>query len=150
MGNQGNNSSQPMSLGFLINDVARLFRRNFNRQVQQLGLTQSQWQILAHLSRNEGMRQIQLAETLELQPISVARLIDRMQTAGWVERKPDPNDRRAFQLYLTEKATPILEQMRKHSAQIHTEALEDITAEQEQNILQLLTRIKANLIQQSE
>lgn len=150
MGNQGNNSSQPMSLGFLINDVARLFRRNFNRQVQQLGLTQSQWQILAHLSRNEGMRQIQLAETLELQPISVARLIDRMQTAGWVERKPDPNDRRAFQLYLTEKATPILEQMRKHSAQIHTEALENISAEQEQNILQLLTRIKTNLIEQSE
>lgn len=140
----------PVSLGFLINDVARLFRRNFNRRVQKLDLTQAQWQILAHVSRNEGMRQSQLAEILELQPISVGRLIDRMQAAGWIDRRPDPSDRRAFKLFLTDKATPILEQMRSYSGDMHKEVLQEISNEDEQLLLALLTRIRENLIQSSD
>ena len=143
-------SKPPASLGFLVNDVARLIRRNFNRRVQHLGLTQAQWQVLAHLARNEGMRQIQLAETLEMQPISVARIIDRMQAAGWVERRPDPADRRAFNLYVTDKANPILEQMWEHGAETRAQALAGIPEPQRELVMQALLTMRENLIQDQE
>ena len=133
------------SLGFLVSDVARLIRRNFNRRVQHLGLTQAQWQVLAHLARNEGMRQIQLADTLEMQPISVARIIDRMAAAGWVERRPDPSDRRAFNLYLTPKANPILEGMWQQGEETRTQALDGIPPEQQELLLSALLRMRENL-----
>lgn len=133
------------SIGFIINDVARLIRRNFNRRVQHLGLTQAQWQVLAHLSRNEGMRQIQLADALEMQPISVARIIDRMESSGWVARKPDPADRRAFNLFVTNKATPILEQMRELGAETRAQALAGIPEPLQEQILQALLQMRENL-----
>ena len=134
-----------VDLGFILSDTARLMRRNFNRQVQSLNLTQAQWQILVLLGRHEGLRQVQLADALELQPISIARLIDRMQVAGWVERRPDPNDRRAVRLFLTEQANPILDQMRQHSALMHEQALEGIDATDQAELLQLLLQIRENL-----
>ena len=106
------------SIGFVLNDVARLLRRNFNRCVQDLGLTQSQWQAIAHIARKEGMKQSELADILEVQPISVARLIDRMEAAGWVVRRPDPVDRRAINLYLTDKCDPILNKMKKTAMEV--------------------------------
>ena len=138
------------SLGFMLSDASRLIRRNFNRRVQALGLTQAQWQMLAHLARNEGVRQVQLAEALEMQPISVARIIDRMQAAGWVERRPDPCDRRAFNLYLTDKANPILEQMWEHAAAVRAQALKDIPPAQQEQLLEILLRIRENLSQDCE
>ena len=137
----------PPSLGFVISDVARLIRRNFNRRVQHLGLTQAQWQVLAHLSRNEGIRQIQLADVLDMQPISVARIIDRMAAAGWVERRPDPADRRAVNLYLAPKANPILTQMWQHGAETRQQALQQIPAAQQEQLLQLLLTMRENLSQ---
>lgn len=137
------------SLGFLLSDVARLIRRNFNRQVQSLGLTQAQWQVLVHLARNQGVRQIDLAETLDMQPISVARLIDRMQAAGWVERRPDPADRRAFNLYLTPRANPILEQMWEQGALTRAQALTNISAADQEQLLRTLVRMRENLTQDS-
>lgn len=135
------------SLGFVISDVARLIRRNFNRRVQHLGLTQAQWQVLAHLARNEGIRQIQLADVLDMQPISVARIIDRMEAAGWVERRPDPADRRAVNLYLAPKANPILTQMWEHGADTRQQALQHIPASQQELLLQLLLTMRENLSQ---
>jgi DNA-binding MarR family transcriptional regulator len=99
------------SLGFLLTETARLIRRNFDRRVQPLGLTQTQWRAIAHLKHNEGIKQATLAEILEVQPITLARLIDRMERDGWVERRPDPNDRRAVQLFLTDKVEPVVAQM---------------------------------------
>lgn len=133
------------SIGFVVNDVARLIRRNFNRRVQHLGLTQAQWQVLAHLARNEGMRQIQLADALDMQPISIARIIDRMEASGWVARKPDPADRRAFNLYVTAKATPILEQMRDHGANTRAQALAGVPQQQQEQVLQALIKMRENL-----
>ncbi len=78
------------SLGVLISDIARLLRRNMDRRLQSLGLTQAQWRAIVHLSRSEGMTQAALAESLEIQPITSTRLIDRMQSAGWVERRNAP------------------------------------------------------------
>lgn len=134
------------SAGFLISDVARLLRRNFNRRVQRLGLTQSQWQALAHLSRNEGINQVSLAEILEVQPITLARLIDRMEAAGWVERRRDPNDRRAVRLYLGTKVQPVLSEMREIAAGVREEAMSGLSEEQRERLLGTLRQMKRNLL----
>lgn len=133
------------TLGFIIQDVARLMRRNFNRRVQDLGLTQAQWQILVLISRMEGARQSQIADILEMQPISVARMLDRMESAGWVERRPDPQDRRAVNLYLTAKAEPILEQMRARAAQTRALALSGLSGEDHDAVSAILQKMRDNL-----
>jgi len=135
------------SLGFLLNDVARLMRRNFNRQVQKLGLTQAQWQVIAYLMNNEGPRQTDLANILEVQPISVARLIDRMAAAGWVERRPDPDDRRAVNLHLTPKAGPIVDQLRAVGAGVREAATRGLTGEQKALLYECLQDMRNNLIE---
>lgn len=133
------------SLGFVLNDVARMWRRAFNRRVQELGLTQVQWQALAHISLNKGMRQSQLADILEVQPISVARLIDRMEASGWICRKPDPKDRRAINLYPTEKAEPILKKMQAYAADLRAFALDGLSEKDQNALRQTLLTIKKNL-----
>ncbi len=87
-------------LGFLIGDVTRLYRREFDRRVAHLGLTRVQWRALRRIERIEGMTQIKLAEDLELAPIAVGRVIDRLEKAGFIERRPDPADRRCWRLHL--------------------------------------------------
>jgi MarR family transcriptional regulator, transcriptional regulator for hemolysin len=134
------------SLGFLVNDVGRLLRRNFNRRVQALGLTQVQWRALAHLSRAEGMTQVALAESLEIQPITLTRLIDRMAAAGWVERRNHPQDRRAVQLYLTPKAQPVLDQMHERAAMTVDLALAGLTGAQQKQLVEDLQHMKTNLL----
>jgi MarR family transcriptional regulator for hemolysin len=118
-------------LGFLVNDLARLLRRNFNRRVQSLGLTQAQWRAIAHLSRNEGMTQTEL--------------IDRMQNAGWVERRNHPSDRRAVQLYLTGKCEPILAEMQSRATDTLHDALTGIAPSTQQQVMDVLERMKQNL-----
>ncbi len=150
MSDSGNTPQPQQSLGFILSDVARLVRRNFNRQVQDLGLTQAQWQVLAHLSRNQGIRQIQLADILDMQPISVARIIDRMEASGWVERRPDPADRRAFNLYLKPQANPILEKMWEQGAHTRAQALKDIPVADQESLLRILLRMRENLGQDAD
>ena len=133
------------SFGFLILDIARLMRRNFNRDIQDLNITQAQWQILFHISRNDGIRQAQLADTLEMQPISVARLIDRMQSAGWVRRSPDPNDRRAVNLHLEEKAEGVLDLLRERAIGTREKILRGISEAEQMQLLDILQRMRTNL-----
>lgn len=133
------------SIGFVLNDVARLLRRTFNRRVNELELTQAQWQALAHISRREGLKQSQLADILEVQPISVARLIDRMETAGWVERRRDAKDRRAINLYLTDKCEPILKKMQKIASEVRAQALAGIPEKDQQLMMERLLTMRRNL-----
>ncbi len=135
-----------VTLGFMLSDVARLLRRNFNRRVQSLGLTQAQWMLLARIARDEGSRQAQLAEVLEMQPISVARLIDRMEAAGWVERRKDPTDRRAVNLYITKKAEPILDEMWGRADETQTVALEGLSQPIREELMKALVTIRENLV----
>ncbi|MEZ5508143.1 MAG: MarR family transcriptional regulator [Gammaproteobacteria bacterium] len=136
----------PPSLGFVISDVARLIRRNFNRRVQHLGLTQAQWQVLAHLARNEGIRQIQLADVLDMQPISVAWIIDRMEAAGWVERRPDPLTV-ARSICIWPCSHPILTQMWEHGADTRQQALQYSCQPAGVVLPQLLLTMRENLSQ---
>lgn len=133
------------SPGLLMQDVARLMRRDFDRRAKSLGLTQAQWQALLAISRQEGLTQIALAEHLEVQPISVARLIDRMENAGWVERRPDAFDRRAVNLYLAEKSRPLLDKIFECALQTRARAFAGIGEQQQEQLTSLLLQIKGNL-----
>lgn len=138
--------STDRSLGFLVSDLARLLRRTMDRRLQSLGLTQAQWRALVHLSRSEGLTQAALAESLEIQPITLTRLLDRMQSAGWVERRTHPLDRRAVQLYLAPRSQPILVEMNARATEILSEAMRGIAAGAQKQVLDTLERIKQNVV----
>lgn len=139
------NDTLPPTLGFLIHDVARLMRRRFDQRARSLGLTRSQWQVLALLARNEGINQGGLADLLEIEPITLCRLLDRMEEGGWVERRPDPRDRRARLLFMTAKAHPMLAHMRGLADEIRAEALDGMTEAERAALTAGLERLRANL-----
>src|SRR5690349_13434160 len=117
-----------------------------DRRLQSLGLTQAQWRAIVHLSRSEGMTQAALAESLEIQPITVTRLVDRMENAGWVERRTHPLDRRAVQLYLTAQSQPILEEMHARAADTLSDATRGLSPRAQRQLAATLEQIKQNLI----
>jgi DNA-binding MarR family transcriptional regulator len=134
------------SLGVLISDVAKMLRRGFDRRLQSLGLTQAQWRAIINISRTEGMSQTVLADCLEIQPITVGRLIDRMESAGWVERRGHPLDRRAVQLYLTPKCQPILHEIHSRANDMMAECVTGMPAAAQKQLFENLQRIKQNLV----
>ncbi len=131
---------------FGLADVARLMRRDFNRRVSSLGLTEAQWLILVRLSTMEGARQTQLADILEMHPISIARLIDRLVASGWVERRADPSDRRAVNIFLTEKVEPIIDEMWDKVVETRRMAWAGISKEDQDRFLEVLDKMRLNLI----
>jgi MarR family transcriptional regulator, transcriptional regulator for hemolysin len=133
------------NIGFLIADVARLMRRNFDRRAQQIGLSRAQWQVLAWLKRNEGISQAALADLLEMSPMTLVRLIDKLQAAGLVERRPRPGDRRSYQLYLADHAHPLLDRLWEMGAETRRQAQAGIAKSEEQLLLELLATIRRNL-----
>ena len=133
------------SIGFIIHDVARLMRWNFDRQAQGLGLTRAQWSVLAHLRRNDGVQQKTLAQLMDIKPISLARHIDRLEKEGWVERRDDPQDRRAKRLFLTARAAPQLEALQKLGQKVRKQIMAGILAEDEAKVLEVLKRMRDNL-----
>ncbi len=133
------------TLGFVLHDVARLLRKRFEQRARGLGLTRSQWSVLAHLARHEGINQTSLAEILDVEPITLARLLDRMEAAGWVERRRDPRDRRARLLFLTEKAHPVLAQMWVLGRANREDAMAGLSPAYRDQLIESLLRIKANL-----
>lgn len=140
------NDDPTRNLGFLVHEVARLMRRSFDHRVQSLGLTQAQWRTLVHLSRCEGMNQAALAEILEIQPITLTRLLDKLQQSGWIERRQDQADRRMFRLYLTEQAKPLLTELEAAGAGIRAEATAGMSAAMRRELIDLLCAVKANLL----
>lgn len=141
------NSELDRSLGFLLHDVSRLLRKRFDRRARALGLTRAQWSVIAHLRRNEGLTQSALADILEVEKITLCRLVDRLEAAGWVERRAHPDDRRANALYLTQKAYPIVDRMRDISRDIRSEAMAGLRPEEQEHLLDTLQRLKHNLLE---
>ncbi len=133
------------SFGFLVNDVARLFGRRFDYNGKRLGLTRAQCRTLGYLARNEGINQAGLADLLEIRPMTLVRQIDRMEEAGWIERRPDPADRRARRLYLTAKARPILGRIWKVASETRDEALARLAPHEPDLLIDLLRRVHATL-----
>jgi MarR family transcriptional regulator for hemolysin len=133
------------SFGFLVTDVARLFGRRFSHHGKRLGLTRAQCRTLGYLARNEGINQAGLADVLEIRPMTLVRQIDRMEEAGWIERRPDPADRRARRLYLTEKARPILGRIWSVANETRDEALARLTPIEGHQLIALLHRVHDTL-----
>jgi DNA-binding MarR family transcriptional regulator len=142
------NDDPQKSIGFLVYELSRLMRRDFDSRVQPLGLTQIQWRAIAHIARQEGCNQATLAEQLEVRPITLTRLVDRLVDSGWVVRQPDPNDRRAVRLLLTEKARPLLQTMQELSQQTREKALRGISSEEFSILFNTLKTMKNNLSMQ--
>ena len=135
------------TLGFVLHDVARVLRKRFEQRAReaQLGLTRAQWSVLAHLARQEGINQTALAQILEIEPITLVRLLDRLQAAGLVERRPDQSDRRARVLYLTPAAHPLLEQIWGLAAVVREEAMAGLPDTERDQLMGMLLKIKGNL-----
>jgi DNA-binding MarR family transcriptional regulator len=137
--------SMDESLGSMLADVARLMRRSFDERARDIGVTRPQWQVLLVLSRNEGINQGGLADILEVEPITLGRMVDRLQEAELVERRPDPADRRAWRLHLTAKAHGLTEKLRPLAADMIETAFDGISDAERIRLMSSLDRIRQNL-----
>ncbi|MFN4097340.1 MAG: MarR family winged helix-turn-helix transcriptional regulator [Sphingomonas sp.] len=133
------------SLGFLISDVSRLLRKRFDERARLIGVTRQQWRTLSVLKRHEGSNQGMLAELLEVEPITLGRMIDRLEEAGWVERRRDPGDRRVWRIHLTDAAQPILLQLKTIADALFVDAAEGISPTDQAKLHALLEQLRANL-----
>jgi MarR family transcriptional regulator for hemolysin len=133
------------NFGFLINDVARLMRTAYDRRVRELGLTRSQWWVLNHVFRHDGLTQSELADVLEIERPTLGRLLDRLQAKGWVRREHDARDRRAWRVHLTEAAEPAMRTMRKVAAELRSDALAGLSAQERERFVDALLAVKGNL-----
>jgi DNA-binding MarR family transcriptional regulator len=133
------------NIAAIIADSARLMRRGFDARARAIGVTRPQWQVLTTLSRHEGVNQGKLAEYLDVEPITVCRMVDRLQEAGLVERRSDVTDRRSWNLFLTSRANELLAELRPLAAVMIEEALDGIDAAERETLHGLLERLRANL-----
>ena len=138
--------SWDLRLGYLIHDVSRLRRVSFDRELAPLGITRSQWWVLAFISRNDGLPQTQLANDLDVGKVALGSLIDRLQTAGFVTRVADAKDRRVKRVFLTEKARHLIEEISGVSNRFNDKILDGISREDLELTSKTLFRMKQNLI----
>jgi DNA-binding MarR family transcriptional regulator len=140
-------SDRLRNFGFLVRDVYRLYARHFERYARDIELTLPQCRVLGHLSRNEGISQARLAELTDTDPMTLVRTLDRMQQDQWIERRPDPLDRRAHRLYLREAAKPVMQRMWKIADQARQEALSALSVAEREQLVGLLERVQGALLQ---
>lgn len=133
---------------FEIVETARLIRREANKRAAVLGATKAQWRVLAQLKRKgDGARQIDIAEAMDVEPITLCRMIDRLEDAGLVERRRDENDRRAWRIHMTEAATPVLRKLEKMGEAFNADMLAGIPDVEQETVLRVLRRMRDNLEQ---
>jgi MarR family transcriptional regulator for hemolysin len=133
------------TLDFLLHDVARLLKKRFEQNSRGSGLTRSQRQVLTYLAQIEGINQARLAELIEIEPITLGRLVDKLETLGLVERHPHPTDRRTWLLHLMPTARNRLEQAGEYGDVTRREALAGVSEADRQCLLMTLDAMKANL-----
>lgn len=138
------------NIGYLLSDSGRLLRRTFDERVRSLGLTAAQARLLLSLEKFPDNNQVFYAERIEVEPITVTRMVDRMEEAGWVERVADPNDRRARILHLTDKSREIVEPLRVIINGLVADMTEGLSPEEKRTMITLLEKISANLTAERE
>lgn len=134
------------AFGFLIIDISRMLRATFDRRVRAMGLTRAQWSVLSHLYRMDGLTQSELAKLLEVERPTIGRLLDRMETAGWVERRADSKDRRVKRVHLTKKAWPAAKELRTIALELREDVLVGIDGEARELLISQLVKVKANIL----
>lgn len=132
-------------IAFTINDVARLLKTYADQSARRYGATRAQWAVLSRLNRCEGLKQSELAELLDLQPISLTRLLDRLAENGLIERRPDPTDRRVNRLYLTPAARPLLDRLTALGEEVMSQVLEGLDDKAVSRLLADLDVMRENL-----
>lgn len=135
------------TLGFSLNEISRLMRRRFDARARAIGVTRAQWHTLFMVSRNEGVNQGGLAELMEVEPITACRMIDRLEEAGLLERRRDPNDRRMWRIYLTESARPLLARLKAIGSEVTEQALTGVSECDRERLTALLATLRTNLTQ---
>jgi DNA-binding MarR family transcriptional regulator len=133
------------NFGFLLREVSNLSALNFERHSVELGLSLAQCKVLAYLQRNEGISQVRLAELTDTDPMTLARTLERMEGDGWVERRPDPADRRARTLFLKPKAMGTLQEIWRVSDRARADAMSGLSAADRSQLMGLLERVRSNL-----
>ena len=137
--------ADPLQFGWLATDVSRQLRTVFDRRVRALGLTRPQWLALVRLQRKPGASQSELADMMEIEKAPAGRIVDRMEEKGWLERRPDPGDRRINRIYLTELGNRIYDRIYPISVQTVADALSDLSARDRDQMIRLLSRVKSTL-----
>jgi len=137
--------SRQREYAFVINDVARMLRTYADHRARQLGMTRAQWAVLARLEFNEGLKQSELAEMLDLQPITLTRLVDRLCANGLIERRPDMGDRRVKRLHLTAQARPLMDRLADLGDDLMGTVLEGYDAKTIERMITELAGVKENL-----
>jgi DNA-binding MarR family transcriptional regulator len=132
-------------LPFEIAETAHAMRRAFDRRATSLGVTRAQWKVLFRLTRFPGLRQVELAEMLDVEPITLSRIVDRLEEAGLVERAPDPADRRAWRLQVTEKAKPLVTKLQALGTDLVDEAFEGVAQSELERVRNVLAHVRENL-----
>ena len=133
------------NFGFILHDVARLLRTTFDRRVKGMGLTRSQWWVLLHVFRNDGVTQSELADILEIEKATLGRLVDRLESNGWLKRESDATDRRAKRIYLTQVVEPAMKAMRTAAADVRRDALSGLSPTEQEVFVDTLLWVKSNL-----
>ena len=129
------------TIPFEIGETAHAFRKAFDRLAVGMGVTRAQWKVLFKLTRAPGLRQVELADMLDLEPITLCRIVDRLEEAGWVERVRDPEDRRAWRLHVTAQAQPLIEKLQAVGAQLVDRAFSGI----DPNDIEIARRVLADV-----
>ena len=132
------------TLPFEIGETAHALRKAFDRLAVGLGVTRAQWKVLFKLTRRPGLRQVELADMLDLEPITLCRIVDRLEEAGLVERTRDPEDRRAWRLQVTAQAQPLMEKLTAVGAELVEEAFAGIDPEEIEIARKVLARVREN------
>ncbi|MFA0811533.1 MarR family winged helix-turn-helix transcriptional regulator [Microbulbifer epialgicus] len=145
MSGKGMQGDAGTEMSLELHSVARLLRRNFDRRARDHGLSGSRWQVLWYLLRQQGQKQSELAERLDMAPISLARQLDNLQREGLVERRPDPQDRRCFRIYLTGQAEPALALLGNLAEETRSQALDGFSPREIRQLQMLLERLRKNL-----
>jgi MarR family transcriptional regulator for hemolysin len=139
--------SQSREILFAISDVGRLLRTYADQKARRFGQTRAQWAVLLRLERREGLKQSDLAEDLDIQPITLTRLVDRLCDNGLIERRADPNDRRAKRLYLTPAARPLLDRISNEVEELAERVLAGLDPVAVESVLTQLGLARENLRQ---
>ena len=134
------------TLGYLIHDVARLLKRRFAEETREHGLTMPQWRVLAQLKRTGELSQVALANLVDSDPMTVSRMVERLESAGLVSRVPDPQDSRAKRVTLTEAAGPTIDLAREVATQVYARALSGLSETERAAMMHALTHIFDNLV----
>jgi len=134
------------NFGFLVKDVSRLYALNFERHATELNLTLAQCKVLCYLQRNQGISQVQLADLTDTDPMTLVRILDRMEGDGLIERRPDPADRRARRLFLQDAALAVLKEIWRVSDRARAECFSRMPAADRAQLMDLMQQMRANLL----